>query len=83
MLALIDGPQNGCYATDSPVPYTIVAGSDSVNYSGYAPIAYYVEPCLQGCANVKDGYAGSITISDNDGIIPTLTIDVIMQGSCI
>lgn len=83
MLALVDGPQNGCFATDSPLPYTLVSGADFVAYQGNAPVAYKVRPCLQGCANVSDGFAGSITISDNAGVIPTLTIAVMMQGSCI
>lgn len=83
MQALVDGPQNGCYATDDPLPYTVPLGSTSIDYLGYAPIVYNVKPCLQGCANVSDGLAGNITISDNDGVIPTLTIAVVMQGSCI
>ena len=83
MLALVDGPQNGCFATDTPLPYTLSAGADFVAYQGNAPVAYKVRPCLQGCNNVADGFAGSITISDNAGVIPTLTIDVMMQGGCI
>lgn len=83
MIALIDGPQQGCYAADTPLNYTFPADESIGVYQGFTPVAYKVKPCQQGCANVADGYAGSIVISDDTGVIPSLTIDVMMQGSCI
>jgi hypothetical protein len=82
MLTMVGGPLNGCFATDDPVRYTITNGN-AASYTGDAPVAYHVRPCAQGCQNVADGNAGTITIRDDSGVIPTLTITVRMQGSCI
>jgi len=66
MLTMVGGPLNGCFATDDPVRYTISNGN-AASYTGDAPVAYHVRPCAQGCQNVADGIAGTITIRDDNG----------------
>jgi hypothetical protein len=72
-----------CTATADPVNLVIPVGTNSVTYVESVPNAYRAVPCFAGCENTQDGLAGTITISDDAGTIPTLTITVMMQGSCI